>query len=485
MKLLFGMLIYLSFNLQAVDKPNVVWIFIDDQGPDWGCYGNSLVHTPNLDNFSKDAVVYEKAFAVSPVCSPSHTSLFTGNYPTHLGCGHHRSHYIKALPEGYKNIEEILSENGYFTVNMISEGTAKDRILFGASGKTDLNYNRDKSKAVAGQSGARIFDHIHKFENGNPESYFSGGVWEKREKDQPFFVYLNVETGKAHGFSYGNKWAKEKGISAAGKVIDVPSYFIDNVEMKNKLAAVYDSVSHTDFIVGKFLKELKRKGLYENSFIVIAGDHGYAIMRHKQTLYDSGLRVPMALKFPGNSLRGRNNSLASLIDITPTTLTVAGISSKAIFGGLDLTKDPKRSEVFGARDGVGGIFDRSRTIRTKKYRMIVNYYPEIPYINCNYAKKMLLIKEMRIPMENGTLNEVQRRFLAESKPYVELYDLENDPYEVNNLAEKTEYKELKKELFEKLNQWQAKNNDVFVDYRKGKEAIKKGTKVSKFITSEK
>ena len=470
---------------ESQSRPNIVWIFIDDQGPDWACYGNELVHTPNLDSLAADGVVYEKAFAVSPVCSPSHTSLFTGNYPSRLGCGHHRSHYIDSLPEGYKNIEEIFSENGYFTVNLISDGDSKARILHGASGKTDLNYNRDKSKAVAGQSGARIFDHIHKFDNEKVESYFSGGVWEMRKKDQPFFAYINIETGKAHGFGHGNKWAMEKGISAVGKVKELPLYLVDNKDMKRKMASIYDSVSYTDFVVGRFIESLKKNGFYKNSLIAVAGDHGYAVLRHKQTLYDSGLRVPMLIKYPASSVKGRERALASIIDIGPTSLAAAGIKSGAYMGGINLKEAIVRKEIYGARDGVDNFFDRSRTVRSERYRLIINNYPEIPYLNGNYAISRLFIKEMKDASEKGELNEVQKRFLAERKPAVELYDLENDPCEVNNLAALPEHQELLKSLSEKLLNWQKENNDLFVDYRVNGKEIKKNSKVSQFIPSEK
>ena len=479
--------IFLLFSIicNGERNPNIIWIFIDDQGPDWGAYGNELVHTPNLDDFARDGVLYEKAFAVSPVCSPSHTSLFTGNYPTSLGCGHHRSHYIDSLPVAYQNAEEIFSNNGYFTVNIISNGDSKARILHGASGKTDLNYNRDKSKAVAGQSGARIFDHIHKIDNDNPKSFFSGGVWDKRKKGQPFFAYLNIETGKAHGFGYGNKWAMEKGLSTVGKVKSVPTYLVNNKAMKRKMASIYDSVSYTDFVVGRFIDALKKQGLYENSFIAIAGDHGYAILRHKQTLYDSGLKVPMIMKYPGNSLKGRELKLASIIDIAPTSLAVAGIKVDSQIGGVDLREANGRKEIYGARDGVDNFFDRSRTIRTERHRLIVHDYPEIPYLNGNYAQTRLFIREMKEASEKGELNEVQKKFLASQKPAIELYDLHEDPYEVNNLADLAEFKDLVNSLKSKLLKWQKANKDNFVDYRKNGQALKRNTKVSQLIPMKK
>lgn len=480
-KLILILVAFTSLILSAQEKPNIVWIFIDDQGPEWGVYGNELVSTPNLDSIAADGVLYKNAFAVSPVCSPSHTSLFTGTYPTKLGCSHHRSHYIDKLPGQFGNIEEILSANGYFTVNMISEGDNWERILHGASGKTDLNYNRDVKKAVAGQSGARFFDHVHSFKNRELSSYFSGGVWNERKENQPFFAYINIETGKAHGFGYGNKWAKENHLSATGKVEKVPPYLVNNQAMKKKLASIYDSVSYTDVVVGHFLKALKSSGHYENSMIFIAADHGFAIMRHKQTLYDSGLKVPMLIKFPNSKNKGVENRLVSLIDVVPTTLSVAGISVDKYFSGVDLTSGFDRQEILSARDGVDNIFDRSRSVRNSKYRLIVHDYPELPYLNGNYAQKRLLLSEMKSAAEHKLLNEVQLRFLSSQKLRYELYDIENDPFEIDNLADRPEFKEVKETLLGKLKEWQAANGDSFIDYRKNGKPLKANTKVSSLI----
>lgn len=463
-------LIFLSIIGLAEDKPNIIWIYVDDQGPQWSSYGNKLVTTPNLDALAKDGVLFTNAFSASPVCSTSHTSLFTGNHVTYLTCPHHRSDYIDELPKGVFHTEELLSNAGYLTVNMISNGTGKDRILHGASGKTDLNFMRksekNKKMASVGQSGAEVFDNVHKFDNDKLDTYFSGGVWDQRKKKQPFFCYINIETGKAHGFKYGTTWAKENKIAIKASKVTPPPYFPQDTYFKQYWASIYDSVSYTDHVVGNFIKALKSKGLYDNSLIMIAGDHGFAVLRHKHTLYDSGLRVPLIIKYPKNINAGStSNRMTSLIDIAPTSLKCAQIAIPATMLGKDVSLPQKY--IYGTRDGVDGTFDRYRCIRSNKYKLILHFYPEIPYINGGYAKGRLFHKKFKEMYKSKKLNATQLLFLNEEKlSSVELYDLEKDPYEINNLADDNNFSKIRQGLLNDLKIWMTKNNDNAPDYHK-------------------
>jgi arylsulfatase A-like enzyme len=460
--------------LSAAERPNILWIFVDDQGPDWGCYGNELVHTPVLDALAKEGTVYKRAFAVAPVCSVSHTSLYTGNYVTTLGVPHHRSHYQDELPKGYFHAEELLSKAGYFTVNMVSSvGGKEDRIIYGASGKTDFNFYRKtaayKSKGINNQSGGEFFDHVHAVDNKDAGSYFASGEWEKRKKEQPFFAFINIETGKKHGWKRGDEWASQNKLAVDPARVKVPAYLADTPDIRKFLASKLNSVSHTDAVIGKFISALKRSGEYENTFIFIAGDHGYDFMRNKQTLYDSGLRVPMIIKWPGKKPTAVSEDLAGLIDIAPTSLAIAGVDIPTTMEGIDLHSKgavSSRKVIFGTRDGVDGVFDMYRTVRNKRFRYIRHFYPEIPYLNGKYATRYLVIKEMRTLSKSGKLTAAQAAFLQAQKPAAEeLYDLENDPDEINNLAGKPGHSAIQKELSDTLAAWMISNKDRDPGYR--------------------
>jgi N-sulfoglucosamine sulfohydrolase len=435
-----GLNIRSSEAAEEATRPNILWIIIDDQDPWWGCYGNDLASTPNFDRLASEGMLFQNAFAANPVCSPSHTSLLTGNYPTTLGCPHHRCLYLKDLPEGHRDVEELLREAGYFTVNMRSDRSfhpdmgAWLEIIHGASGKTDLNYRREAYPAP--------FEHGHAFDPFVLDSFFQGGTWENREEGQPFFAYANVETGKAHGYNEGRKWAEEQGVSVDPADVEIPPYLVDTPEWRDRLAKIHDAVSHTDHVVGKILDSLETVGHAEDTLVFIASDHGRSTMRHKQWLYDTGLQVPMIVRWPGHVEPGSVcDELTSLIDAAPTSLIAAGVIPPETMEGLNLLGDnlSQRTHVFANRDSVDGTFDMSRCIRSKQYKYIRNFYPELGYLNGNYASRVLRDGQMTILYEQGELNEMQAVFYHPYKPTEEFYDLENDPLELNNLADDPRY----------------------------------------------
>ena len=465
----------------ASERPNIFWIFLDDQDPWWGCYGNKLVKTPHLDKLASEGRLYRQNFVANPVCSPSHTALFTGNYPTTLGCPDHRALYIRDLPPGHFCIEELLRKDGYFTVSLIGDGDAPSKLghntaalIKGASGKTDLNFRRANPPSP--------FEFEHLIDPMNPKTFFAGGPWEKRAPGQPFFAYANIETGKAYGFKAGRKWARENGVGVNPKDVSIPPYLPDTPEQRDLIAMIHETVEHTDDVVGRFLDALEQAGFKTNTFVFIASDHGRATFRHKQWLYDTGTHVPMILRWPGHITPGSEcKELTSLIDVAPTTLAAAGVKIPPAMEGLNLLEADlaARTNIFASRDAVDGTFDMSRMIRTKRYKFIRNYYPELPYINGNYAKKQLEDKDLVALFEAGKLTPAQAAFLQPEKPAEELYDIEKDPFEVNNLATGPEYAAIRNELSAKLEAHRQATHDRNWDARKalGVDKIAPGTPV--------
>ena len=419
----------------APGRPNILWIVIDDIGPDLGCFGNRLVTTPNLDQFAKEGVRFPSAFATCPVCSPSRSAFSTGMYQTTIGAQDHRS-AIGRLPEGTRAITDYLLEAGYWTVNIESDGQFKEKKILGSSGKTDWNFTPGRDPFT-----------MHSWDVNHPEQIFTGEDWNKRKAGQPFFAYVNIETAKAHGFGDGRRFAKEQGISVHPEQIEVPPYYPDTPQMRDRLGQYYDAVSHLDFVVGEVLKGLKEAGLEEKTLVFFFSDHGRAMMRHKQWLYDGGIHVPLIVRWPGkikpDSVR---EDLVSLIDVMPTTLRAAGIEAPARMEGRHLFGGdvPPREYIFAARDRCDNTFDRVRCVRTQRYKYIRNFHPELPYTQeSEYATGAFL--ELRLLMklkEENKLTPEQALFMAPRKPPEELYDLQADPYEVKNLADVAEHKEI-------------------------------------------
>ncbi|RKR14354.1 arylsulfatase A-like enzyme [Maribacter vaceletii] len=469
-------------------KPNVLLLFLDDLDPDFGCYGNPYTQTPNIDNLAQEGALFTRAYASAPVCSPSHSSILTGCYPTTIKAQHHRSTYAKKLPNGYSILTELLSKAGYFTVNFKSNGDRMFNKIYGATAKTDLNFNRGEPENNL-ESGKEVFNNLQIIDPFNTNTYFHGGEWLKRKEGQPFFAYANIETGKKHGFVPGRKWAKEKGIAVDSSKLIIPSHYKDTDEVRSTLAASLDAVSHVDVEVGKFLTALKESGQAENTLVILLSDHGASLPRHKQCLWKTGLHIPMIIRWPGKLNAGiKNEELASIVDIAPTILSAAKLPIPISMEGLNLLGDKTelRKHIFATRDGMNNFFDASRTIITKKYQYIHHFYPELGYRNNAYAKRTLTFKSMLHLYKKGELNPLQEMYFNPSKPTIELYDLENDPQEIENLSNNVKYQSVVAQLRTELFRWQKTSGDTILDARTilGVKEVPIGTKVDSILNKK-
>src|SRR5262249_53255503 len=188
------------------------------------------------------------------------------------------------------------------------------------------------------------------------------------------------------------------------------------------------------------------------------GDHGWGLSRGKRWPYDSGLRVPLLVRWPGNVKPGSvRDDLVCFLDLAPTMLSIAGIEVPAHMQGrvfLGEKTRPAPKYLFAARDRMDETFDRIRSARGERYRYIRNFHPELPYMQyINYMDEMPIMREWRRLAFEGTLNKTQMLFWSRTKPKEELYDLEKDPYEINNLAESPEHENILKEMREALDKW--------------------------------
>ncbi|WP_344788766.1 sulfatase-like hydrolase/transferase [Postechiella marina] len=456
-------------KFKKVEKPNILILFLDDLDPNFGCYGNPLVTTPNIDKLASEGMLFTKAYAAATVCSPSHTTLFTGCYASTIGAPNHRSNYINKLPEGYHILTQLMRNAGYFDVNFKSNGNRMYNKLYGATAKTDLNFDRGKPENNL-ESGKEVFNHLQIIDPTNIATYFKGGEWGKKEKNQPFFAYANIETGKKHGFIPGRAWAKENNIDIDSTQINIPPYYAGTDEVRSVLTASMDAVSHVDFEVGKFLKALENEGLDKNTLVILASDHGATLPRHKQQLWSTGLKIPMIIRWP-NHIKSNsiNKELASIIDIAPTCLAAAKAPIPETMEGLNLIdlSTKEREFLFATKDGMGGVFDVSRSVISKKHQFIYHYYPEIPFTANGYAKRTLSFKSMVKLQKEDKLSPLQDIYFASNKTdAIELYNLEKDIDQVHNLAKNSAYQNLVDRYKNVLVKWQKQTGDTIVDARK-------------------
>ena len=409
----------------ATTQPNVLWIYGEDLSPDLACYGTPAVQTPNIDRLAGEGTLFSNAFVTCPVCSPSRSALITGTYQTHFDAHNHRSNREKPLRDDMKLITDCFREAGYFTCN--SPGPPYNR-----RGKTDFNFQREQP--------------------------FDGIDWSERAEGQPFYAQINIpDTHRVF------KPDPERPIDPDD--VQLPPYYPDHPLTRKDWALYLESIQILDKKVGEILKRLDDEGLSENTIVFFMSDHGRAHIRCKQFLYDGGIHIPLIVRWPGNVEAGIiSDELVSGVDFTPTTLSLTGIDipnymQGQIFLGSEATS---RDAIFAARDRCDGTDDRIRCIRTHQYKLIRNYHPELPYMQFNAYKKLQypLWTLIRVLSEKGELPEAQQHFLQQTRPAVELYDLQTDPHEVNNLADDKQYDAVRNDLSAKLDAWIKATGDM-------------------------
>lgn len=444
----FGLLLVVPSFAQGPARPNILWILGEDIGPEMGYLGTPEVTTPNLDRLAARGMVFTHAFTTSPVCSSSRSAFNTGMYQTTIGAHNHRSHrpedpspYPYPLPEGVRIVSDWLRHAGYFTGNIRQ---FPEEAGLAGTGKTDWNFTYD----------------------GQP---FDFDQWAELKQHQPFYAQVNFpETHRGEAWNTAHQRIDRP--ADPDKVI-LPPYYPDHPVVRADWAQYLNTVMALDKKVGIVLRLLEQDGLAENTVVVFMGDHGRAMVRGKQWPYDSGLRVPMLIYWPEAlnppaqyEAGGTTDQLISAIDVTATTLAIAGVPKPVQMQGrifLGSHAEPPRYYVFGGRDRGDETVDRIRTVRTHRYRYLRNFYPEQPFLQTNRYKEATYptIWVMRKLHAEGKLTPAQAFLMAPIRPREELYDLYRDPYETNNLASSPAHQEILKQLRYEVENWIEVSND--------------------------
>lgn len=410
-------------------RPNVVWITGEDFSPDLGCYGHPLVHSPNIDRLAEQGTLFTNAFTTAPVCSASRSAFMTGMYQTSIGAHHHRSHRDDGyrLPDGVHVITHYFRDAGYFTANVTNVGGGVK-----GTGKTDFNFHVD-----------------------NP---FDGNDWSQRDEGQPFFAHINFPETHRNFHRFNEK-------PTDPDKVELPPYYPDHPITREDWALYLDSAAHLDRKVGAVLKRLDDEGLAENTIVFFFGDHGQAHVRGKQFLYDSGIHIPLIVRWPGRLSAGEvNENLVSAIDFAPTSLDLAGLPvPDAMQGRVMLGDDARgRAYIVAARDRCDETMDRIRCVRDKRYKYIRNFMPDRPLMQLNRYKETQypVLRLMRRLHEQGELTPAQARLMAESRPPEELYDIQADPHEIHNLAGDEAYTGVMQTMRRRLSDWIEDTGDL-------------------------
>lgn len=425
--LTFSAIFLANKDIFAETPPNILWIVSEDNSPFIGAYGDSFATTPHLDNMALEGALYKNAFATAPVCAPARCTLITGVYPNATGTQHMRSNY--PIPDHIKFFPRYLREAGYYTSN---------------NAKKDYN-TIDQPEA---------WD-----ESSNKATY------KNRRPNQPFFAVFNL--GISHESSLHQPL---ENLNHDPEKVPIPPYHPHTKDMKYDLARYYDKIEQMDSQVGKILKELEEAGLAENTIVFYFSDHGGVLGRSKRFMYESGLHIPLIIRFPKRYEKlapvnpgSKTDRIVTFVDFAPTVLSLAGISiPKYIHGAAFLGKQegPEREYAFGFRGRMGDRIDMIRTVRDKKYRYIRNYMPHKIYGQyIDYLWQAPSMQSWETAFEAGELNEVQSKFWK-PKPVEELFDIEADPHNINNLADQPQYKKTLIRMREANRQWQREIKDV-------------------------
>ena len=421
----FGMRFLLSLlglcaGIHAADQPNILWITAEDMSPTLGCYGDEYSVSPNIDRLAKESVRYTKAFASAPVCSPSRSCLITGCYPTSLSTQQMRSGF--AIPEDMRGFPEHLRKRGYYTSNNV---------------KTD--YNTGNYAGIVKHSWNESSATAH---------------WRKRpEKAQSFFSIFNLMTShqsRSMVWPYARFKEEVQNKLSPGDIHDpkkvtLPPYYPDSQLIRRELARFYDCVSAMDKEVGAILSQLEEDGLMENTIVFFYSDHGSGMPRHKRALLDSGMHVPLLIRFPKkwqHFAPGKPGSttdrLVSFVDYAPTVLNLLGLPIPEAMQGepfLGSKSAPPRRYVYGHRDRVDEVRDLARSVRDQRYLYIRNYMPHLGYNQPTAWPDNGEIRHdfYRLTSEQK-MSAAQWHFAGPTRPVEELYDCEVDPQNLENLA---------------------------------------------------
>ncbi len=426
-------------------RPNILWITVEDMSPQLGCYGDSQAKTPHLDEFARHAVRYQNAFATAPVCSPARSCLITGLYATSLGTQRLRSHF--PVPDWCRPFPQYLREAGYFTTNNV---------------KTDYNV-RDEAAMIRA-----AWDRSS-----------SSAHWRDRSPDQPFFSVINLMTTHqsrtcVYPFEQferevGSQLSPEQRHDPSDLVL--PPYYPDTPLVRRTWARYYDCITAMDQQVGQILRDLEEDGLADNTIVFFYSDHGMGMPRGKRVLHDSGMRVAMLVRFPEKYQHlapsgpgTTTDRLVSFVDFAPTVLSIAGLHPPGTMQGaafLGSWTSAPRQYVFGARDRVDEVYDLSRSVRDDRYLYIRNYMPHQSWMPPEYySDQAEMRRELATLRDAGQLDEAQMTYAAPRRSQEELYDTWSDPHQLRNLAESVSHQSVLQRMRSQLGQWVRSTRDV-------------------------
>ncbi len=440
------------------ERPNIILFVTDDHGMDaLGCYGNPIVHTPNLDRLAAEGVRFTNAYCTSASSAASRSVILTGLYGHATGAyGHVHDYHHFSTYEDVRSLPVILAENGYRTARIGKYHVAPEKV-----------YHFDRTIQADPRNTVEMADACRP-------------VFDSRE---PFFLYFCTDDPHRSDFTvakedwrspnlFGNKPEGYAGVHevvySPDKVI-VPDFLPDTPETRAEMAQYYQSVSRVDEGFGRLMQHLEASGKADNTIVIYISDNGVAFPGAKTTLYEPGIHLPCIVKDPRTNDQGKvNEAMISWVDLTPTILDYAGADlEKEHFHGRSFRSVIGEEHSQGwDRIGASHTFHEitmyypMRVWREGRYKLIWNIAWPLEY---PFASDLWVSSTWQSVYRNGKEHYGKRqtsRYLH--RPEFELYDLESDPDEIVNLAEDARYADLLDTMKASLKRWQYETEDPWL-----------------------
>lgn len=454
------LLLLIATGCFAQSKPNIIFILSDDHSQVFlGGYGHPDLKTPHLNRLASEGVRFTRAYTSAPQCVPSRAALMTGRCPVDV----EMTRFSAPLGREYVTLPELLRQGGYHT--------GVGGRIFHLDGHTDIKENLEvfqEHNLTTFKERVDFLQNANALGKGAIDSLsikVMQNFLQQRPKDKPFFMWLNFSNPHRPLTRFKDRPNPAK--------LTLPPDFPDTKLVREDLADFYGEVQDLDQSIGAVIAELEVKKLLDNTIIVFMGDNGSALFRGKGTLYERGLNVPLIVRFPKKEMAGTVcNQLISGEDIAPTLLEWASLAPDPAMTGKSFaqvrqqTLSPIHDYVFAERGAHGNgfpensaLFDLGRVVIGQRYKLIFNALWQIPYHPVDFGSQPFWVELTKENQQNQLAEPFKTLFFRPQRPVFELFDLEKDPLELNNLAGSPVYKAIEYELKVALNKWMLLNRD--------------------------
>lgn len=420
----------LAENLFATERPNIIYIMADDcTHREFGCYGGQA-HTPNIDQLAKEGLRFTRCFQAAPMCSPTRHNIYTGLYPVKSGA--YPNHTF--AKEGTQSIVHYLMPLGY-RVALSGKSHIAPKEVF------PFEYSGQKNPDMA------VIDQL---------------MAESKKAGTPFCLFAT--SNEPH-----TPWNKGDASRYPADKVKLPPYYVDTPETRDGFSRYLAEITYYDEQVGEILALLNKHGLAKNTLVMVTSEQGNSLPFAKWTCYDSGLQSAMVCRWPGKIKPGtETDAMVEFVDICPSFINAAGgdipdgLDGKSFMKVLKGKASDHKDHVYGIMT-TRGIINGSdhygiRSVRSKTHKLIVNLTPEVEFSNiCQQGAEF---KSWEAKAAGGDTDAAAKVARYKRRPGIELYDIVNDPLEMNNMANTPESAPVIKALHAKLDAWMGNQGDL-------------------------